>query len=108
MMNHMTTERVRAIRYSENAEGTTYLVMAAHAGRRDRTGAKVHMATMTVWKTSGRATMSATNCSANGQLRGTLITGDASFGKVSCKRCGMGPEAAERREAKAEWIEVTR
>lgn len=107
MMN-ATTERARAIKYSDDDEKTTYLVMVAHAGRSDRTGAKVHMASMTVWKKSGNVSVGATHCSGNGQLRGSLITGDYSFAKVSCKKCGASVEAGERREAKAEYVEVAR
>lgn len=100
---------IKAIPMGEayNTEGRkTYLVMAAHAGRRDRTGAKVHMATLTIWP-SGNVTMGPCQCSGNGQLRGTLVEG-ADFGRVTCKKCGAGEEAAAHRNAKAIDLEVGR
>ncbi|MGE0225481.1 MAG: hypothetical protein AB7S57_19590 [Acetobacteraceae bacterium] len=81
-----------------------YLVMAAHAGRNDRTGSKVHMTRITYW-VSGRSTVSSVNCSANGQLRGSLVRG-RDFSAVTCKRCGCGTEAAARRNGKAVTIDV--
>ncbi len=81
-----------------------YLVMAAHAGRRDRTGSKVHMARIIYWE-NGRRTISAVNCSANGQLQGTLVQG-RDFTAVTCKRCGCGDEAAAFRNGKAVIIDV--
>lgn len=108
MMNQTSTTRVRAIKYSDDDKATTYLVPVAHAGRNDRTGAKVHLSQLTIWKASGNVTLGATNCSNNGALRGSLITGDYSFAKVSCKKCGASVEVGEAREAKAEYIEVKR
>lgn len=81
-----------------------YLVMAAHAGRRDRTGSKVHLARITYW-VNGNRTISGVNCSANGQLRGTLVQG-RDFTAVTCKRCGCGDDAAARRNGKAVIIDV--
>lgn len=99
---------IRAIKYSESAErGTDYLVMAAHAGRTDRTGAKVHMAILTVWPT-GRVSLGACWCSGNGHLKGSLVPGtdEAGFSRVSCKKCGCGPDSGTARNAKSEIIEV--
>lgn len=76
-----------------------YIVMVAHAGRSARSGAKVHLATMTVWP-NGNITTSGTRCSNNGQLRGTIVS-NRDFSAVTCARCGNSPEAAERRNAQA-------
>lgn len=84
-----------------------HLVMAAHAGRySNRTGARVHMATLTTWS-DGRQTLGAVNCSNNGHLRGSLVEG-RDFSAVTCKRCGASAEAAAARNARAVEIEVTR
>ena len=97
-----TVSTIKAIPYSTRDEYSDYLVMVAHAGRRDRTGGRVHLATLTVWK-SGNVTIGATTCSNNGSLRGSLITGDHAqdFGRVSCQKCGAAPEHAAARNAKA-------
>jgi hypothetical protein len=100
MVNAAAATTVKAIQYSEDARSITYMVMAAHAGRSDRTGAKVHMAHLTFWKESGRYQMGATNCSGNGQLRGSLVRG-RDFGSVSCAKCGASVEAADARNSKA-------
>jgi hypothetical protein len=82
----------------------SHTVMVAHAGRSQRTGSKVHLATMITWA-SGKKTVGAAHCSANGHLRGQLVT-DRDFTAVSCKKCGASVEAAERRNAKAITMEV--
>lgn len=103
------TKRIKAIAYSENSDRAMYLVMTAHAGRNDRTGTKVHLATLTHWKESGRWILGACTCSGNGQLRGSnVIPADfGGFERVTCKKCGASPEAAAHRNAKAIDLEVT-
>lgn len=95
------SKTVKAIEYgTQRADGSRdYVVMVAHAGRRDRTGGKVHVATLTVWA-SGNVTIGATHCSNRGDLRGQVVT-DRDFAAVSCKRCGASHDAAERRNAAA-------
>lgn len=102
------TQTIRAIKLTENSRYTSYSVMAAHAGRRDRTGGKVHMASITIWHASGRVNLDPCACSANGRLKGTLVAGndDQGFGRVTCRNCGTGEAAAAHRNAASELIEV--
>lgn len=101
---------IKAIPYGESIVAmrddidAMFLVMVAHAGRADRTGAKVHMATATRWA-NGKVSIHSTDCSNNGQLRGSVVPG-RDFSAVTCKKCGAGTDEAERRNAKAIDINI--
>lgn len=102
MVNHNTAMAIPVAvpeHMRERGIVAEYVVMVGHAGRSDRTGAKVHIARLTVWA-NGDKVIGSCNCSGNGHLRGSLVTG-RDFSAVSCKRCGCSEDAAERRNAKA-------
>lgn len=88
----------------DNGDGKRHLVMVAAAGHSDRTGAKVHVATMIVWP-NGTRTVGATHCSDRRPLRGSVVRGK-DFTAVTCAKCA-GHDVrftANARNAKLEWL----
>ena len=75
---------------------TSYSVTVAHAGRNARTGAKIHLATLSVYE-DGTSRLDKTSCA--GQWQGSLLGG--SFDAVTCSKCDARATTAAWRNAKA-------
>jgi hypothetical protein len=79
------TTATRAYLYSDREDRTDYLVLMAHAGRRQNTGAKSHLALVSVWKESGHVSRADAYC--GGNLSGTIIKDGRELTTATCKKC---------------------
>jgi len=59
------------------------------------TDRKVHVVNVTIWKATQTVTLSGSDCSKAVQQSGTLVTGPASFARVTCYRCRRADAARD-------------